>query len=62
MKVIAIGSKVKFRFYNTPEAKFYGSVHQGKVEKIDGEKFLVRYCPDGCEIETTVWISKKELR
>lgn len=34
MKPYSVGDKVRFRFYNKPEGKFYGEIRTGVIKEI----------------------------
>ena len=41
--MLKVGDTVQFRFYNTPEHKFYGDVLSGKIVEIQGGAFKLYY-------------------
>ena len=63
--MLEVGDKVKWRYYNTPEQKFYGPVREGEIALINWENkigntkrpFLVHRNDGGQD----VWLSRKEI-
>ena len=62
-KRIGVGDVIKFRFYNTPEGKFYGPIHTGEIVEMatkDSKSVMwakVKYVND-----YVLWIKRNEYR
>lgn len=59
MNKLKVGDKVQFRFFNTPEGKFYGEVREGMIIGVPNnknDKYEVAYMNGNF-----TWLARKEI-